>query len=468
MFKRKLYTDKKQYIFLQKSYSVSASKMESKQPNKSIKLSYILGACFIALALILLVNNFLLISISENAMVDVFGSTNVQLAREAINRVDGSIYSRVEEMLIYSQDSFLQTELAESNKEFEQIENVQAIIDERDLLWTSVPLGSTSEFMRELIGNELSDELRKKTEFYEQKYDYPVYGEIFVTNKFGANIAQTGKTTDYKQNDEEWWLKAVEDGLFVEDIEYDESSEIYSVAIAVRVNDWEGNFLGVLKAVLNIEETVGIIDYFGASELNLPREQFPSKTREFTLITKDGRTIYSTKENFILFKKLSPKVLEKIKGPVTESSYWINVEDETKGVTKFVTYAHSNGRNGLKGLSWTVLVEHDTDEIFRPVTRLNNYMLMLSTGLIFIFLIAYLIFSHFVTSQSAQLIESADQISKGNLDYKFEKSAIREINELSASIKRVVAGLKLRKIKTREKEGAKKPVEQARKAKRRK
>ena len=106
----------------------------------------------------------------------------------------------------------------------------------------------------------MSEELIEKTGFYEEKSGHKVFGEIFITNKYGANVSQTGKTTDYRQDDEEWWQKAKSDGLNVADLEYDESAHIYSTDIAIRIDDKNGNFIGVMKVVVNAEEIVEEIE----------------------------------------------------------------------------------------------------------------------------------------------------------------------------------------------------------------
>ena len=79
------------------------------------------------------------------------------------------------------------------------------------------------------------------------------YAEIFVTNQYGANVAQSHKTSDFRQDDETWWQKAKQNGIFLSEGGYDESAGVYSSDIAIKILDNNGNFIGVLKAVVNIE-----------------------------------------------------------------------------------------------------------------------------------------------------------------------------------------------------------------------
>jgi hypothetical protein len=82
------------------------------------------------------------------------------------------------------------------------------------------------------------------------------YSEIFVTDKLGANVAMTAKTSDYWQGDElkftESW-KAGAGGVFVSDVGFDKSSQTYVVHVSVPVKD-RGVTIGVLVAGINVEK----------------------------------------------------------------------------------------------------------------------------------------------------------------------------------------------------------------------
>ena len=144
--------------------------------------------------------------------------------------------------------------LIDSNLEFERMQDVNFIIDQREKEWIETSFENITPFMQELIYNEISDQLRDHAENYQKIYDYDIYPEIFVTNAFGVNIAQTGKTTDYIQNDELWWKKAKQDGLNISEVHYDQSANVYSADISLRINDSQGKFLGVIKAVTNVDQ----------------------------------------------------------------------------------------------------------------------------------------------------------------------------------------------------------------------
>jgi len=66
------------------------------------------------------------------------------------------------------------------------------------------------------------------------------YSEIFVMDNQGANVAMTDKTSDYWQGDEAKFQKSFNNGtgaVFVDEVEFDDSSQAYLVQVSVPVKD---------------------------------------------------------------------------------------------------------------------------------------------------------------------------------------------------------------------------------------
>ncbi len=81
----------------------------------------------------------------------------------------------------------------------------------------------------------------------------PEFGEVFFTDSNGFNAALTNLTSDFVQSDEDWWQDAWANGISVSDVEFDESSNIFSVDVSVRIDDpATEERLGVIKASLSV------------------------------------------------------------------------------------------------------------------------------------------------------------------------------------------------------------------------
>ena len=103
------------------------------------------------------------------------------------------------------------------------------------------------------------------------------------------------------QADEEWWQLARKEGFYIADVKYDESAKTYSIDICVRIDDDAGNFLGIIKASLDIRGVIDIIAELEKSEVQKHRAGHRAHrdldnelNMRFDLLTKDGRSIYST------------------------------------------------------------------------------------------------------------------------------------------------------------------------------
>ncbi|MBU0993744.1 MAG: PDC sensor domain-containing protein [Proteobacteria bacterium] len=82
------------------------------------------------------------------------------------------------------------------------------------------------------------------------------YAEIFVMDDKGANVAMTDKTSDYWQGDEAKFKNAYSDGkgaVFVDDVEFDDSSQAYLVQVSVPVKDGE-TVIGAITFGIDVDK----------------------------------------------------------------------------------------------------------------------------------------------------------------------------------------------------------------------
>lgn len=395
-----------------------------------MKISQKLILGFISIALLITVVGYISVNASQEALQKTIGDASSLLATTMLEHIDRSICNRIEFVQSTTKDLITQRVVLESNREFEKLNDIQSCIDTRDREWISTSKEEKTVFMQELINNELSEELREKMDFYEEKYGYKVFGEVFVTNKYGANAAQSGKTTDYYQADEKWWQDAKKTGLYVGDVEYDKSANVYSTDVCIRIDSPNGDFAGVIKAVLNIEETINSIkkaEATAAEEIT---------TREFKLLSRDGKVIYATEE-YEFLKPLPEELLSFLHDhentKYEHAAYFIGTGDKAGEGTEVFAYAHSEGYKDFKGLGWILLVEHETEEIFTSAAKLKKRILTASIVITVLAIIIGLIISRSISHPIGKLSIAAAKIGKGELDTRLEIKTNDEIGELAHS-----------------------------------
>jgi len=392
-----------------------------------IRQKLILG--FVGIASLVGVVGIMCVNTSQKALQKYIGESSIALAVETMDKIDRNIYYTIEEFQAYCSDLVLQETIAKSNLEFEKLENLQEYIDEKNIEWISAEKETTTPLMQELLNNKLSEELREKSKFHERKHKYKVYGEVFVTNKYGATVALTERTSDYRQDDELWWGKAREDGLYVGDVEYDESSGIHSTSIAIRSCDKEGNFNGVVKVVLNIEEAIDII--------RSTKETVRYNNAKFKLLDINGRTIYDDSEEFKFSKDISQG--DSFKEIAGDSGYLRKKADggqEKK--TALLAFARSQGHNDYKGLGWILTIEYKAAELFAPVAKLRNIILSISLVLTILAVIPGILISNYISRALSKLKAAMNKIASGDMGIKVDFKRNDEIGQLANTFNQMV------------------------------
>ncbi|MDP6545630.1 MAG: response regulator [Phycisphaerae bacterium] len=393
-----------------------------------------LTLAFLSVVLLVAMVGYHAVSISETALQAGIGEQSAVRAREMLARIDASIYARIEQLRAYAEQLAEAPTLIASNRKFEGLDDRKEYIAEKDRAWQAAQKGRITPFMADLINNQLSQGIRRGLEqkgFYRVHLGYELFSEVFVTNKYGANVAQTQKTSDYYQGDEVWWQEARTHGLYVADVQYDKSAEVYSTDICVRVEDKEGSFLGVLKAVVNLEAVISCL-----------KDADESKTAEFKLLTADYRVIYFTEEHSIL--EPLPEGLP-FEPPHRNAPNWMNyfiAEGDTPGKDEeLYAFARSSGFRDYEGLNWVLLVEHDRKAILAPVAMLRNRVLGVLLAATVLAVISGMLISRSVANSLKDLTGAAVRIGEGDLSVRVEIRSRDEVGQLTSVFNEMAANL---------------------------
>lgn len=393
------------------------------------KINRKLAIGFALIALLIIVVSQYAIIISESALLTSIGTDSELLAQNSINAVDRIIYRRLElwRSYIVSRPELI-LELKKSNNEFEQIKNVQQFIITQDKNWINTSMMELNPLMEKILFNNLSYNLKQKIDFYNKNYDHIVFPEVFITNKFGVNIALSTRTSDYYQADEFWWQKTKEEGIYVSDLIFDESTNTYSMDLGIRINDENGNFLGILVAALNIDEIIQIIT-------DLPDIQKKYKSLHFELINSKKQLIYSTRD-FNVFDDVSNKL--KISG---QTGYYVQTYLKSGEKEELFAYSKSLGYKDYISLGWVLFVEYETDELFLPIIKLKQSLLLVSMIIVVLAISIGFYFSRSITQPLNQLYLGVTELEKGNFNTKVHIKSGDEIEELGNNFNKTAKAL---------------------------
>ena len=266
--------------------------------------------------------------------------------------------------------------------------------------------------------NELSLKLQETSNFLESKFGYPVYEDVSVADSAGTVIAST-VSTDRSFGDMSWWDAVVEDGTFVGDVVFDDDLQIFTRDAVIRIDDNQGNFLGVLKTKMNLQHIL--------LTLNDLKQTKKFQNSEISLVSDNGKIVFSTTPSE---SGMFIPAVDGIAMLVDDTGYFIRT-----GIlgTDSVLHAYSKSApdDDFPSLDWTLVVKQDGAAILGPVIGLTNTILIISITTI----ISAIVVANYVrTSISQPLIKlknASSQIAAGDFNVQLNIQTDDEVGELA-------------------------------------
>lgn len=264
------------------------------------------------------------------------------------------------------------------------------------------------------------------------------FSAVSFTDSNGFNAAVTDSSGDFVQSDEEWWQQAWTNGIHVDDIELDESTNEFSIDIAVRIDDSaSGIRLGVIHTTLDAQFVDAIAN---ARSTNATK---------YTVALADGKLISETARNDParlmspgLF--LNPGVLAALAAP---DGGGLVESDTVYGFTNTLDPDFFEaGAEGFPGFDWVVVSTQSSETAFAPLEGLQDLrtdiadsesdlvrtiLLVLFAALILAFIMGRLM-ARAITGPILTLTEAASASAESGLP-----GAVKRINEDGADIESV-------------------------------
>jgi signal transduction histidine kinase len=354
------------------------------------------------------------------ALAEGVGLASEGIAESLSVSMDMLIQLRSHEVLTVSDSDCVISEVSDSNAAFDAMEDPQAYIDEIDENWTSTPLDDIPESMATILEGDISLMLRSQlVDHYLTEHSIAIFGEIIVTNRYGAIVAATHRPSDYRQDDEGWWQNAFsgERELYHSDIEYDQGSGVYGVCACMSVKDGAGVVIGAAKAVINILAIANDIE-----DISLGYE-----TSELKITTSDGRLIFSSRA-YVMLQNVSSTPFF---GQVTDSrGHFVEREGETN---RMFSYVVSTGYHDYEGSNWIVFLSHSEDEVLGPATGMQVGVLTVAVLAIVLGAVIATALSRSITSPIAELEAVTRRMARGELDQRIDSSRKDELGRLAKS-----------------------------------
>ena len=382
----------------------------------------------VSIVLLLMLASLALYSSVEGriALAEGVGLASEAIAESLFDSLDKMIYMRGHEVFTIMQTSLVVDEANRSNTAYDAMDDPEGYIDEIDENWTSAPPDVITEDMKTILENNVSVLLASRlVEHYVSEHGMYIFGEILVTNRYGALVAATGHTTDFRQSDESWWHSAQQTNILITDIEYDESANLYGVWVCVPVRDASDNVIGVAKAVVNVISLVKDIELTALGY----------ETSELKVTTSDGRLIFSSRAYAILRNVSSEAFFEHasdVRGHFSETE---------GGTSRLFSYATATGYLEYEGHDWIMFLSHAEAEVLGPATELQARILVTAALTIALGAVLSVSLSRSITRPVMELEAVTRGMARGELDKRIQVARRDELGRLANSFNHMASEL---------------------------
>ena len=372
---------------------------------------------------------FIMVAVLSVGAVAVVMNT---LARNTVAQQVGQLQQNLAERLAFETGKELESNVeilqatATQYEEFASSANA-AYIGENDAITNHILELDTDwrnaddqdSLVRGVLDNEIADELR------EFRAAFPSHVELFITDKYGANLAASNRTTDYYQADEDWWKSAYSLGkgnIYIGQPELDESSQTYSVIIAVPLT-LDEEVVGILRSTLDVTVLLE----------NL-RQGSISDTAAVDLRFADDRLLGG--------ESLRPAELpglSSVMGTFGEIVY--NNKTSLVSQQRVFSSANSSAQDAISQLGWSVIVHRDLQQALEPIQQQSRVITLVALIIIVVVGILGLVAAQRLAAPIVSLTDITQKVTDGELTIRAQITTQDEIGALASSFNRMTSQL---------------------------
>ena len=428
---------------------MSANQLSWLHPrNWSFTILLALGAIFLVIGTVASATLLTSQAVEEGLTEQIGENFSVQ-ARSVSNLVKAFFVEKGNQIQALAVTDVIRKGVEERNQSYTG--NPDTILDEILLLDEAWRTATDDDV---LITNTTSDEFAVNpaaSQLQDSLAAFPDQSEIFITDRYGATVAATGRLSDYYQADEEWWEAAWNDGIgavYLSDLTFDESAQVNALLLAMPIFDQRGEIIGIIRSTLVLDDLFSEV----ISQLTI------GQTGHAVLFDREGDVLFepSFNEN-TNSKALSETLRESFVADNAFSNYQVAFDEQNE--ESIFGYAHLRGEDtvrsvsrrrwfetqiakAVEGLDWTTVVRQKTDEAFSSVELIIQSIQSVGflLGLISVFLTV--LFARTITQPLKRLEQAAQEVGKGNLAINLPPAGNNEIGNLTNSFKKMTLQLR--------------------------
>ncbi|MCK5311256.1 MAG: PAS domain S-box protein, partial [Desulfobacteraceae bacterium] len=378
---------------------------------------------------------------SYNSIIESQFMYTKSIANEVSDDIDHILFEKVKTALTLANTPIIEKFLETSNVTYADLPDKKRkeSINLLNKKWKSTK-DHKDPFILKFTDNIVSRHLKNQQAVLKGEY-----GEIFLTNKYGALVASTSKLSTYAHGHKYWWLGSYNNGtgaVFFDDRGYDDSVGGYVLGLVVPVRKGS-EIIGILKCNLNILGSISKL-ISGAQDKLLGK---------FKLIRSGGMVVFeegfeplSTQIHDDVFKQINSKnnkaVIINNSGEKELVGFsQIKLTKGEKGYGFGGTFESIDHKKGNTGESWYILCCRKMSIVQAPIIKSVKWVVVIGIVVILVLGLVSYVVGRKVAQPIALLDTATQKIGKGDFKYRIELKQKDEIGNLGNSINNMASRL---------------------------
>ena len=401
----------------------------------------ILSAILIAGTVVLALSAYTAYKISYDQILESQLLYTSSVAEKVSTDFHNSLKEKVKTALILANTPTIKDALKNSNLTYaglsreERKENFRLL----DQKWMSIT-DSSDAFITRYTDNQVARFLRDQQETLKGEY-----GEIFLTNRYGALVAATTKLTTFAHGHKYWWLGAFHGGegrIFLDDRGFDDSVGGCVLGLVTPVKD-AGEVIGILKCNVRISgaisEALGETTNYDLGWLKLARS-------DGTVIFERGHKPLSTRVENPVYTRMKKNFEGSFRVEDKREGYLVGMHliamTTSRGEYGFGgTFESIDHKEGNTGESWYLVCYRPMTVVTGPVNAIIKWILLGGAAIILVLILVAQMVSRRIARPIKIFEEAAGKIGEGQFGYRIDYQGKDEFKRIAESLNSMAAQL---------------------------